>query len=183
MENNSVRLFNFASTRIHFCCEELALIVAIYICTYDVFVSVGEMKQQHVDPVVEESSIAGGEVTAQNSSPPVPAAAASPSEIGTDIANQVRAIADGLCDRLDGLIEESPALARGAKRDDKSLRDKLLESWEGRVSLFTKRAFLSSLFLPSFLPSFLPHINTLTTTSPKHPTYHSIYYKNFTFYN
>ena len=111
------------------------------------------------------------------------AAAASPSEIGTDIANKVRAIADGLCDRLDGLIEESPALARGAKRDDKSLRDKLLESWEGRVSLFTKRAFLSSLFLPSFLPSFLPHINTLTTTSPKHPTYHSIYYKNFTFYN
>ena len=75
MENNSVRLFNFASTRIHFCCEELALIVAIYICTDDVFVSVGEMKQQHVDPVVEESSIVGGAVTAQNSSPPVPAAA------------------------------------------------------------------------------------------------------------
>ncbi len=54
-------------------------------------------------------------------------------DLGTDIANKVRAIADGLCERLDGLIEESPALARGAKRDDKSLRDKLLESWEGRV--------------------------------------------------
>ncbi|KAL4524815.1 hypothetical protein Ndes2526B_g07007 [Nannochloris sp. 'desiccata'] len=56
----------------------------------------------------------------------------SPTDMGTDIANKVRAIADGLCERLDGLIEESPALPRGAKRDDKSLRDKLLESWEGR---------------------------------------------------
>jgi hypothetical protein len=60
----------------------------------------------------------------------------SPTDLGTDIANKVRAIADGLCERLDGLIEESPALPRGAKRDDKSLRDKLLESWEGRVSFF-----------------------------------------------
>jgi len=58
----------------------------------------------------------------------------SPTDVGTDIANKVRAIADGLCEKLDGLIEESPALARGVKRDDKSLRDKLLESWEGRVS-------------------------------------------------
>jgi hypothetical protein len=59
----------------------------------------------------------------------------SSADLGTDIANKVRAIADGLCERLDGLIEESPALPRGAKRDDKSLRDKLLESWEGRVSV------------------------------------------------
>lgn len=51
---------------------------------------------------------------------------------GSDIVRKVRAIADGLCERLDGLIEESPALPRGGRKDEKSLRDKLLESWEGR---------------------------------------------------
>lgn len=69
--------------------------------------------------------------------PPVAPAGtqASPSELGNDIAQKVRAIADGLCERLDGLIEASPAIAQVARRDEgKSLRDKLLESWEGRVS-------------------------------------------------
>jgi hypothetical protein len=54
----------------------------------------------------------------------------SPSNAGSDIADKVRAIADGLCERLDGIIEESPAVKR--LRDDRSLRDKLVESWEGR---------------------------------------------------
>lgn len=70
---------------------------------------------------------------------PAPAAVASqsPADAGANIANQVRAIADGLCERLDGLIEESPAIPKGLgqREDGKTLRDKLLESWEGRVSL------------------------------------------------
>jgi colicin import membrane protein len=71
--------------------------------------------------------------------PPPPAAAPPPAKdsaaAGSAIADKVRAIADGLCGRLDGLIEESPMEKAGRRaRDDKSLRDKLLESWEGRVS-------------------------------------------------
>ena len=61
-----------------------------------------------------------------------PTAAAAPAAaLGNDIASKVRAIADGLCERLDGIIEESPMVR---KPDEKSLRDKLVESWEGRVS-------------------------------------------------
>lgn len=52
---------------------------------------------------------------------------------GTDVVHKVRAITEGLCDKLDGLIEESPAVGHlGRPKDDRSLRDKLLESWEGR---------------------------------------------------
>lgn len=64
------------------------------------------------------------------SGPHAPPAAA----LGNDIASKVRAIADGLCERLDGIIEESPMVRQ---RDEKSLRDKLVESWEGRVRYIT----------------------------------------------
>jgi len=64
-----------------------------------------------------------------------PEAGSASVQVGSDIANKVRAIANGLCEQLDGLIEESPAVGKLEKPDEgKSLRDKLLESWEGRVS-------------------------------------------------
>jgi hypothetical protein len=48
-------------------------------------------------------------------------------------AQKIRAMAAGLCNQLDGLIEESPAVPRGFSRfENKSLRDKLVESWQGR---------------------------------------------------
>jgi hypothetical protein len=66
-------------------------------------------------------------------SPVVVPAAAAP---GPDVAQKVRAIANDLCSKLDGLIEETPAEQRRlAARDGRSLREKLLESWEGRVSI------------------------------------------------
>lgn len=47
-----------------------------------------------------------------------------------DVARRVHEITNGLCNELDTLIEESP-MVRDAERD-RSLRDKLLESWEGK---------------------------------------------------
>ena len=49
---------------------------------------------------------------------------------GEDIAKKVHDITNGLCSKLDTLIEESPAHDSGY---DRSLRDQLLESWEGKV--------------------------------------------------
>jgi len=49
---------------------------------------------------------------------------------GEDIAKKVHDITDGLCSKLDTLIEESPG---HDSTYDKSLRDQLLESWEGKV--------------------------------------------------
>jgi hypothetical protein len=96
-------------------------------------------RQQALPTTAEEEEEA--EKTATPVAPTAPIL--SSTDLGTDIANKVRAIADGLCERLDGLIEESPALPRGAKRDDKSLRDKLLESWEGRVGFLLLFLLLS----------------------------------------
>lgn len=48
---------------------------------------------------------------------------------GSDVARHVREIADGLCSQLDSLIDESEL---EGSADEQSLRDKLLESWEGK---------------------------------------------------
>jgi hypothetical protein len=53
---------------------------------------------------------------------------------GEDIAKKVHDITNGLCSKLDTLIEESPAHDSGY---DKSLRDQLLESWQGKVCAFS----------------------------------------------
>lgn len=68
--------------------------------------------------------------------------AAPPHVAPIDVAGQVKAMTDDLCAKLDGLIEteESPKIGGGGRRrqaeDDKSLREKLVESWEGKVRLF-----------------------------------------------
>lgn len=47
-----------------------------------------------------------------------------------DVARQVREITDGLCSQLDSLIDEDEL---SGPVDEQSLRDKLLESWEGKT--------------------------------------------------
>lgn len=65
-----------------------------------------------------------------NSSKPPPG---TPQNRTVNTAQKIRALAAGLCNQLDGLIEESPAVPRGFSRfENKSLRDKLVESWQGR---------------------------------------------------
>lgn len=81
-----------------------------------------------------------------------------------DVANKVHAIANSLCEKLDGLIEESPAV-KAAPTDSKSLRDKLLESWEGRV-WHSLQALLLLLLLSLHL-IITPHQYLLKQIEPK----------------
>lgn len=64
-----------------------------------------------------------------------PVAAAAAETKNADVGQQVRDMANELCAKLDGLIEPdaSPKGQRKRFEDDKSLREKLLESWEGKV--------------------------------------------------
>jgi hypothetical protein len=67
------------------------------------------------------------------SNPSVLSTANTPHNRTVNTAQKIRAMAAGLCNQLDGLIEESPAVPRGFSRfENKSLRDKLVESWQGR---------------------------------------------------
>lgn len=84
---------------------------------------------------------------------------------GEDIAKKVRDITNGLCSKLDTLIEESPA---HDSTYDKSLRDQLLESWEGKVwavvcffvsNRCCTKALLNLVYL--FLPYFLFRVITI----------------------
>lgn len=84
--------------------------------------NIRKIEKDHGDGRAQVPSKAVEEPSAPNeASPPA-----------TDVVKKVRAITEGLCDKLDGLIEETPLGKMGHPKDDRTLRDKLLESWEGR---------------------------------------------------
>lgn len=62
-----------------------------------------------------------------------------------DVVKQVQEITHGLCKQLDTLIEESPACQH--RTIDKSLRDKLVESWEGRVRILLSLQYIYLFFV------------------------------------
>jgi hypothetical protein len=84
---------------------------------------------------------AAAEQQASEAPPPLPAAnglqkAVPPPQLHNQAVQRVRGMAEELVNQLDGLIEPSPEkLPRQAAQDDKSLREKLLESWDGKVGV------------------------------------------------